>query len=620
MTTRGDRPGDAARPVLDLYQPLRLEGRRRDHLRRQPAPRPRHLRHRAAPSASTPSWCAATLGPPPPSMTTTSSASQLRRRATWRDLWHPDRLRGPGLGPLRRRLPAPGASMQLADHPGRRRLPGQLPRPLPRPRPAVSRTSPAPRSSTCNWPTLPRCAWTCCPGAGTIGCSPARAPSTRTAFVGHVLATGYDGRCRFEVFNDAFRQTDPQRTAIALRSLRWLQDELHLIDIPDAKPPNGFDFVEIKTEDTGEVEVLLGQLGFTPAGGTAASRCRCGARVRPVSCLNEQRAAISARRWPRSDCRCPTPRPPPAGPRTDGADGLPADLRLRAAVRRDDRPQESRVFWTSEPAWVGEFHDGMPQTPSPVRVIDHVSLSLPWQTAQDGAAADQCLRPARRGAHRGPGPDRPDPQPGAARSGLPGLINAERHRSPNPAPASADPVQRGPHVLDDADPASTSRSAATTSSRWPAPPGRPAWSSCRAGQLPDYLSGRFGLDDGYVAELRARWTCSTTGVRTGISCTSGHPHRGVGVLEFVQRFGGYDGYGVDNAVRLAAQRGPRRLPYERDRTPPAPRQRAQSQPAGHPSARGLGPPPWYRSGRWLPRRPPKRATRYAPCRATTRVS
>ena len=112
-----------------------------------------------------------------------------------------------------------------------------------------------------------------------------------TAFVGHVLATGYDGPLSLEVFNDTFRQTDPQRTAVhALRSLRWLQDELHLIDIPDAKPPNGFDFVEIKAEDTGEVEVLLGQLGFTPRGRHRSKPVSlwCAGRARVV--LNEQQA------------------------------------------------------------------------------------------------------------------------------------------------------------------------------------------------------------------------------------------------------------------------------------------------------------------------------------------
>ena len=120
-------------------------------------------------------------------------------------------------------------------------------------------------------------------------------------FVSRVLATGYDGPLSLEVFNDTFRQTDPDRTAVhALRSLVWLQDKVaaqqtpadrtRLHPVTDAKPPNGFDFVELKAEDTTEVEVLLEQLGFTPRGRH---------RTKPVSLwvagdarvvLNEQQA------------------------------------------------------------------------------------------------------------------------------------------------------------------------------------------------------------------------------------------------------------------------------------------------------------------------------------------
>ena len=86
-------------------------------------------------------------------------------------------------------------------------------------------------------------------------------------FVGHVLAAGYTGPLSLEVFNDTFRQTDPVPTAVhAHRSLLWLQDRLDLIDIPDPKSPTGFDFVEIKAEDTREVEAMLHQLGFVGRG------------------------------------------------------------------------------------------------------------------------------------------------------------------------------------------------------------------------------------------------------------------------------------------------------------------------------------------------------------------
>src|SRR6478672_423097 len=81
-------------------------------------------------------------------------------------------------------------------------------------------------------------------------------------FLSHVLATGYDGPLSLEVFNDTFRQTDPERTAV-LAPEGWRRD---LATLAEAKAPTGFDFVEIKAEDTSEVEVLLAQVGFTPSG------------------------------------------------------------------------------------------------------------------------------------------------------------------------------------------------------------------------------------------------------------------------------------------------------------------------------------------------------------------
>jgi len=70
----------------------------------------------------------------------------------------------------------------------------------------------------------------------------------------------------------------------------------------------------------------------------------------------------------------------------------------------------------------------------------------------------------------------------------------------------------------------------------------------------DYLSGRFGLDDAIVdtyRELNLLYDRDQAGDFVHFYT------RTVGsvFLEFVQRYGRYDGYGADNApVRLAAQR------------------------------------------------------------------
>jgi 4-hydroxyphenylpyruvate dioxygenase len=73
----------------------------------------------------------------------------------------------------------------------------------------------------------------------------------------------------------------------------------------------------------------------------------------------------------------------------------------------------------------------------------------------------------------------------------------------------------------------------------------------------DYLSGRFGLDEAAVTELRdldLLYDRDTDGEFVHFYTRT----LGTVFFEFVQRRGRYDGYGTDNApVRLAAQRGGR---------------------------------------------------------------
>ena len=45
-------------------------------------------------------------------------------------------------------------------------------------------------------------------------------------FMGHVVRAGYTGPVSLEVFNDVFRQSDVERTAVdAMRSLIWLEEQ-----------------------------------------------------------------------------------------------------------------------------------------------------------------------------------------------------------------------------------------------------------------------------------------------------------------------------------------------------------------------------------------------------------
>ena len=101
-------------------------------------------------------------------------------------------------------------------------------------------------------------------------------------FMGHVVRAGYTGPVSLEVFNDVFRQSDVERTAVdAMRSLIWLEEQsakwldanpasaatgpappvagrgagrrrypMELATLPQVAEPAGFNFAEVKAADT----------------------------------------------------------------------------------------------------------------------------------------------------------------------------------------------------------------------------------------------------------------------------------------------------------------------------------------------------------------------------------
>ena len=103
-------------------------------------------------------------------------------------------------------------------------------------------------------------------------------------FVRLVLGTGYAGPLSLEVFNDVFRQSDPNRTAVdALRSLLVLREEVGLGDLPPAPPLDGYAFAEVVSQDA---EETVAALGFRQTGddvwrqGSASLRLRTGEDTR----------------------------------------------------------------------------------------------------------------------------------------------------------------------------------------------------------------------------------------------------------------------------------------------------------------------------------------------------
>ncbi len=378
-----------------------------------------------------------------------------------------------------------------------------------------------------------------------------------TRFVTCVLATGYDGPLSLEVFNDTFRQTDPGHTAVhALRSLLWLQDKVAaanpegwrpaLTTLAAAKPPTAFDFVELKAEDTSEVEVLLGQLGFAMRGRH---------RTKPVSLwsagnarvvLNEQQARDREPHVAALGLQVPD-----AAATSARAAALMAPTAYRRTYASEQpfgaavAPDGTEFFWITEthgaPDWVSEFEAGMPDGHSPVTAIDHVNLTQPWQTAEDAVLFLTSVF--------GLSPDAPAEVPGPT-----GLVRSQVMRTADGTIRL--PLNVAPHVLDGramaqhvafacSDVIAVARAAAARGLRFlPVPD-----------NYYDYLHGRFGLPAEQVAQLRELNLLYDRN-------PDGHfihfYTRTVGSVffEFVQRFGHYDGYGVDNApVRLAAQSG-----------------------------------------------------------------
>lgn len=377
--------------------------------------------------------------------------------------------------------------------------------------------------------------------------------------VTHVVRAGYTGPWSLEVFNDTFRQTDPQGTAVhARRSLRHLEDAVarrlgagapaDLRLLTDSPDPRGIDFVEIKAEDTSEVEALLAQAGFTSRGRH---------RTKPVTLwtsgdarvvLNEQHARgldphIAAIGVIVQDAAALTRRAdelatPRAYRRT-----YAAEQPLDAAIA----PDGTELYWTDadepEPAWVGEFEHGAPVATAPVRSVDHVSLTLPWQVIEESVLFYRSVLGLRvTGMTDVPGPQ------GLMRSRVMSTSDRAVRLPLNVAPPMA--VERGhaaglaQHVAFACDDVGALVDGARAR-------------GLQVLRMPDNyyddLAARFGLAPERVDDLRR------LGLAYDRDADAEYLHcytRTVGEVffEFVERRLGYDGFGAGTApVRLAAQ-------------------------------------------------------------------
>ncbi|RYJ07597.1 MAG: sugar phosphate isomerase/epimerase and 4-hydroxyphenylpyruvate domain-containing protein [Actinomycetales bacterium] len=374
------------------------------------------------------------------------------------------------------------------------------------------------------------------------------------AFVGHVLRTGYAGPLSLEVFNDTFRQTDTTRTAAhALRSLRWLEDaaaplvpeRTDVRRLPASPPPTGFDFVEVKAEDTSELEVLLGQLGFTPRGRHRTKPVTLWSAGAARVVLNEQHARDQDPHLAAVGLQVPD-----AAATSRRADELVARRAHRRTYATEQvidavvAPDGTEVYWVDtaagEPGWVGEFEHGAAPGDVGLLRVDHVNLAQPWQVIDEAVLFHtSVLALEARDSTQVAGPN------GLVRSHVMQSADGSVSLPLNVAPSAQDHLDQ--HVAFACDDVVALAHAARDR-------------GLRFLPIPDNyyedLAARHDLPDDMVEQLR------DLGLLYDRDDTGEFVHfytRTVGqvFLEVVERRGGYTGFGASNApVRLAMQSAP----------------------------------------------------------------
>jgi 4-hydroxyphenylpyruvate dioxygenase len=381
-------------------------------------------------------------------------------------------------------------------------------------------------------------------------CFPGQGAFDLPSFLSRVLAAGYAGPLSLEVFNDVFRQADPDRTAIdAMRSLLVLEDAL-----PASAPLDGLAFVEIGVDagSAPETEARLRTMGFRHVGPHRSKPVHLWEHGDIRVVLNHGAGeddpevvavAVRSADADRSAARAEALLAPVLERRRGAGE---ADLSAVAA------PDGTAVFFCGrDGSWLHDFLAAEPDAgdgaPVPVTGIDHITLAQPFEAFDEAGLFYRSvldLRPAQAAELAAPH--------GLVRSRA--LASADRRvRIVLNVPALAGP-ERGHAELQHVAFACDDALAAARAMR-----DRGAAILAIPDNYYDDLAARHELDGALVAAMR------DLGVLYDRSAAGELLHfysaylEGRVFFEVLERRGGYDGYGaVNSPVRMAAQRLARR--------------------------------------------------------------
>ncbi|NUR01948.1 MAG: sugar phosphate isomerase/epimerase and 4-hydroxyphenylpyruvate domain-containing protein [Streptomyces sp.] len=386
-------------------------------------------------------------------------------------------------------------------------------------------------------------------------CFPGQGGFDVAGLVRHVLRTGYSGPLSLEVFNDVFRQAEAGPTAVdAHRSLLVLQEAVGLAELPAPVVPTGVAFAELVTPDAEPVSEVLGALGFAR---TARHRSK------PVDLWQAGQARVlvntgpAARRDGTGLAAIGLESPDPAGA-ARRAEALLAPVLPRRRASEDApldavaAPDGTELFfcatgWPELPDWRGDFEDveqAGPEAPG-VRRIDHLALVQPWHHFDEATLFHRSVL----GLSAQESVDVADPY-GLLRSRAVTAADGSVRIALSVGAAPADDTVHAQHIaLATDDVVAAARRFREAGGMLLAMPAN----------YYDDLAARFEFVEGELETYRE------LGILYDRDRYGEFRHcytRTVGrvFFELVQRDGGYQGYGAQNApVRLAAQHAARRL-------------------------------------------------------------